>query len=165
MLSYNPYYANYIAHYGIKEHSGRYPFGSGARPFQSFSRGFRKPLPDATKKALAAVAVIGAAYAGYMLGFKVGTLIFNKPAKAAIKAAIAKYGKTMVNSLKKTSNTIKVTASTSVKMGKNKMSPKLKNTLKVAGIAGLGAYGVNKIANTSTKAERSLDKNTIYIGY
>ena len=42
MLSYNPYYANYIAHYGIKEHSGRYPFGSGDRPYQHSPRKLKK---------------------------------------------------------------------------------------------------------------------------
>ena len=33
MYSYNPYYANYLAHYGTKT-SGRYPLGSGERPYQ-----------------------------------------------------------------------------------------------------------------------------------
>lgn len=31
--SYTPY-QNYLAHYGIKRRSGRYPYGSGERPFQ-----------------------------------------------------------------------------------------------------------------------------------
>lgn len=34
MYSYNPYYANYLAHFGIKGKSGRYPYGSGDRPYQ-----------------------------------------------------------------------------------------------------------------------------------
>ena len=34
MYSYNPYYANYLAHFGIKRKSGRYPYGSGDRPHQ-----------------------------------------------------------------------------------------------------------------------------------
>ena len=33
MYSYNPYYANYLMHYGTAT-SGRYPKGSGARPYQ-----------------------------------------------------------------------------------------------------------------------------------
>lgn len=39
--SYNPYidnYENYLAHYGIKRKSGRYPFGSGKRPHQHEGR-------------------------------------------------------------------------------------------------------------------------------
>ena len=42
MYSYNPYYANYLAHYGTKEHSGRYPFGSGDRPYQHSPRKLKK---------------------------------------------------------------------------------------------------------------------------
>ena len=42
--SYNPYidnYENYLAHYGIKRKSGRYPWGSGKRPHQhEASKGF-----------------------------------------------------------------------------------------------------------------------------
>lgn len=42
--SYNPYidnYDNYLAHYGIKRKSGRYPWGSGKRPHQhEASKGF-----------------------------------------------------------------------------------------------------------------------------
>ena len=34
MYSYNPYYANYLMHYGTPQHSGRYPYGSGDRPYQ-----------------------------------------------------------------------------------------------------------------------------------
>lgn len=34
MYSYNPYYEKYLMHYGTKEHSGRYPYGSGERPYQ-----------------------------------------------------------------------------------------------------------------------------------
>lgn len=34
MYSYNPYYANYLMHYGTPQHSGRYPWGSGERPYQ-----------------------------------------------------------------------------------------------------------------------------------
>lgn len=34
MYSYNPYYANYLMHYGTPKHSGRYPWGSGERPYQ-----------------------------------------------------------------------------------------------------------------------------------
>ena len=37
MYSYNPYYANYLMHYGTAT-SGRYPKGSGARPFQHTGR-------------------------------------------------------------------------------------------------------------------------------
>lgn len=34
MYSYNPYYEKYLAHYGVKHKSGRYPWGSGERPYQ-----------------------------------------------------------------------------------------------------------------------------------
>ena len=34
MYSYNPYYEKYLAHYGVKHKSGRYPWGSGDRPYQ-----------------------------------------------------------------------------------------------------------------------------------
>lgn len=43
MYSYNPYYANYLMHYGTPKHSGRYPWGSGERPYQHGGKiGFRK---------------------------------------------------------------------------------------------------------------------------
>ena len=34
MYSYNPYFEKYLAHYGTPKHSGRYPYGSGKRPYQ-----------------------------------------------------------------------------------------------------------------------------------
>ena len=34
MYSYNPYYEKYLMHFGIKHKSGRYPWGSGDRPYQ-----------------------------------------------------------------------------------------------------------------------------------
>ena len=34
MYSYNPYYEKHLAHFGIKHKSGRYPWGSGERPYQ-----------------------------------------------------------------------------------------------------------------------------------
>lgn len=37
--SYTPY-QNYLCHFGIKRRSGRYPYGSGERPFQGEPRGF-----------------------------------------------------------------------------------------------------------------------------
>lgn len=43
--SYNPYidyYENYLAHYGIKRKSGRYPFGSGDRPYQHSPKELKK---------------------------------------------------------------------------------------------------------------------------
>lgn len=39
MYSYNPYYSNYLMHYGTPQHSGRYPYGSGDRPYQHASIG------------------------------------------------------------------------------------------------------------------------------
>lgn len=36
--SYTPY-QNYLCHFGIKRRSGRYPYGSGERPFQGEPRG------------------------------------------------------------------------------------------------------------------------------
>lgn len=57
MLSYNPYYANYLAHYGTKEHSGRYPFGSGDRPYQHEAGGaYKKKYAKRTNKFLASSA-------------------------------------------------------------------------------------------------------------
>ena len=41
MYSYNPYYASYLMHYGTAT-SGRYPKGSGARPFQHSPRKLKK---------------------------------------------------------------------------------------------------------------------------
>lgn len=41
MYSYNPYYANYLIHYGTAT-SGRYPKGSGARPFQHDPKKLKK---------------------------------------------------------------------------------------------------------------------------
>ena len=42
MYSYNPYYANYLAHFGIKHKSGRYPWGSGERPNQHDAKKLKK---------------------------------------------------------------------------------------------------------------------------
>lgn len=42
MYSYNPYYANYLAHYGVKHKSGRYPWGSGERPNQHDAKKLKK---------------------------------------------------------------------------------------------------------------------------
>ncbi len=40
---------NYLIHYGIKRRSGRYPWGSGERPYQSSSRLERKAIRNAVK--------------------------------------------------------------------------------------------------------------------
>lgn len=45
--SYTPYYS-YLCHFGTKKHSGRYPYGSGERPFQR--EGGRKKLGFGKKK-------------------------------------------------------------------------------------------------------------------
>lgn len=39
-----------LMHYGIKRRSGRYPYGSGERPFQGLSRPFRKMTASAAQK-------------------------------------------------------------------------------------------------------------------
>lgn len=39
MSSFDTFYNNFIAHYGVKEKSGRYPYGSGEDPYQRISRG------------------------------------------------------------------------------------------------------------------------------
>lgn len=41
MYSYNPYYAQYLMHYGVAKRSGRYPYGSGDRPYQHVGLGRR----------------------------------------------------------------------------------------------------------------------------
>ena len=41
MYSYNPYYSNYLMHYGNKN-SGRYPRGSGDRPYQHDPKKLKK---------------------------------------------------------------------------------------------------------------------------
>ena len=95
MLSYNPYYEKYLMHYGTPTHSGRYPYGSGKRPFQHFVEGFTSNLDTISKIALAASVAVG----GYALGFKVGSLVFNKSARVALKTAITKFGKTALNKM------------------------------------------------------------------
>ena len=42
MYSYNPYYEKYIAHYGVAKKSGRYPYGSGDRPYQHDPKKLKK---------------------------------------------------------------------------------------------------------------------------
>ena len=50
MYSYNPYYSNYLMHYGTPKHSGRYPYGSGKRPYQHESSS--KSFPIAKRKVM-----------------------------------------------------------------------------------------------------------------
>ena len=57
MYSYNPYYEKYLAHFGVKHKSGRYPWGSGERPYQGdgakfglFSRKKNKKVNDTQNK-------------------------------------------------------------------------------------------------------------------
>jgi hypothetical protein len=50
MYSYNPYFEKYLAHYGTPKHSGRYPYGSGKRPYQHESSS--KSFPTAKRKVM-----------------------------------------------------------------------------------------------------------------
>lgn len=55
MLSYNPYYEKYLMHYGIAKKSGRYPYGSGDRPYQHEAGGaYKKKYARRTNKFLKA---------------------------------------------------------------------------------------------------------------
>jgi hypothetical protein len=75
---------NELYHYGIKRRSGRYPYGSGARPHQH--TGKKIVLSDSQKQAIKTVAFVGA---GLAITYGTHKLINNPKAIELGKKAIA----------------------------------------------------------------------------
>lgn len=98
---------NELYHYGIKRRSGRYPYGSGARPHQH--TGKKIMLSDSQKKAIKTLAITGAAIAITYGAHK----LINNPASIS-------YGKKLLGQAMSNSYGIKnaVVSSTEYKIAK-----------------------------------------------